>query len=93
MVIKERNDVRFEELHDSDDDGDEDLSESYYRHKLEEYRDCHNIDSLIVEGGATDEDCKSVGKTDNAGGHDLTLDMEIEDKMDVSSEPDARAKF
>ena len=93
MVINERNDVRFEELHDSDDDGDLDLSESYYRHKLEDYRDWHYIDSPIVEGRATDEAYKSVGKTDNAEGHDLTLDMEIEDKMDVSSEPDARAKF
>ena len=31
--------------------------------------------------------------TNNAEGHDLTLEMEIEDKMDVCSEPDARAKF
>ena len=29
----------------------------------------------------------------NAEGHDLTLEMEIEDKMDVCSEPDAQAKF
>ena len=93
MVINERNDVRFEELHDSDDDGDLNLSEYYYRHRLENYRDWHYIDSPIVEGRATDEAYKSVGNADNAEGHDLTLDMEIEDKMDVSSEPDARAKF
>ena len=46
-----------------------------------------------MEGRATDEAYKSVGNADNAEGHDLTLDMEIEDKIDVSSEPDARAKF
>ena len=31
--------------------------------------------------------------TNKAVGHDLTLEMEIEDKMDVCSEPDARATF
>ena len=93
MVINERDDVWFEELHDSDDDGDSDLSEYYFRHKLEEYRDWHYNKSPIVDGRATDEAYKSVGNADNAEGHDLTLDMEIEDKIDVSSEPDARAKF
>ena len=93
MEINERDDVRFEELHDSDDDGDSNLSEYYCRHKLEDYRDWHYNKSPIVEGRATDEAYKSVGNADNAEGHDLTLDMEIEDKIDVSSEPDARAKF
>ena len=76
MEINERDDVRFEELHDSDDDGDSNLSEYY--------RDWHYNKSPIVEGGATDEAYKSVGNADNAEGHDLTLDMEIEDKIDVS---------
>ena len=93
MRMNERDDVRFEELHDSDDDGDLNLSEYYYRHRLENYRDWHYIDSPIVEGRATDEAYKSVGNADNAEGHDLTWDMEIEDKIDVSSEPDVRARF
>ena len=46
-----------------------------------------------MEGQATDEAYKSVGNADNAEGHDLTLDMEIEDKIEVSCETDARAKF
>ena len=93
MEINERDDVRFEELHDSDDDGDSDLSDYYCRHKLEDYRDWHYNKSPIMDGRATDEAYKSVGNADNAEGHDLTLEMEIEDKIDVCSEPDARAKF
>ena len=93
MEIHDRADVRFEELHDSDDDGDLDLSEYYCRHKLENYKDWHYNKSPIVDSRATDEAYKSVGNADNAEGHDLTLDMEIEDKIDVCSEPDARAKF
>ena len=81
------------ELHDLDDDGDLNLSKYDYHHRLEYYVDCHYIDSPIVEGRATDEAYKSVGNADNAEGHDLTLDMEIEDKIDVSSEPDVRARF
>ena len=93
MEIHERADVRFEELHDSDDDGDSDLSDYYCRHKLEDYRDWHYNKSPIMDGRATDAAYKSVGNADNAEGHDLTLEMEIEDKIDVCSEPDARAKF
>ena len=44
------------------------LSEYYYRHRLENYRDWHYIDSPIVEGRATDEAYKSVGNADNAEG-------------------------
>ena len=93
MEMIERDDVRFEELHDSDDDGDLEFSEYDYHHRFANYRDWPNIDSPIVEGRATDEAYKSVGNADNAEGHDLTLDMEIEDKIDVSSEPDVRARF
>ena len=78
MEINERDDVRFEELHDSDDDGDSDLSDYYCRHKLEDYRDWHYNKSPIMDGRATDEAYKSVGNADNAEGHDLTLEMEIE---------------
>ena len=41
----------------------------------------------------TDGDCKSVGNADNTDGHGLTLEMGIEDTIDLCSEPDARAKF
>ena len=93
MEMIERDDVQFEELHDSEDDGDLDFSEYDYHHRFANYRDWPNIDSPIVEGRATDEAYKSVGDADNAEGHDLTLAMEIEDKIDVSSEPDVRARF
>ena len=93
MEMIERDDVQFEELHESDDDGDLDFSEYDYHHRFPNYRDWSNIDSPIVEARATDEAYKSVGNADNAEGNDLTLDMEIGDKIDVSSEPDARAKF
>ena len=93
MVIKERKDVRFEVLYDSNDDGDDTLSESYYRYKLEEYRDCQNIDSLIVDDRATDGAYKPRNTTDNNVSHGLTLNMKTEAKRDVSSEPDTRAKF
>ena len=49
MEMHERADVRFEELHDSDDDGDLNLSKYDYHHRLEYYVDCHYIDSPIVE--------------------------------------------
>ena len=93
MEMIERDDVQFEELHESDDDGDLDFSEYDYHHRFPNYRDWSNIDSPIVEARATDEAYRSVGNADNAEGNDLTLDMEIGDKIDVSSEPDARAKF
>ena len=93
MEINERDDIRFEEFHYSDDDCDSNLSEYDCRHKLEDYKDWHYNKSPIVDSRATDEAYKSVGNADNAEGHDLTLEMEIEDKIDVCSEPDARAKF
>ena len=93
MDIHGRADVRFEELHESDDDGDSDLSDYYCRHKLEDYKDWHYNKSPIMDGRATDAAYKSVGNADNAEGHDLTLEMEIEDKIDVCSEPDARANL
>ena len=49
--------------------------------------------SPIIDDQATDTAYKSVENADNAEGHDLTLEMEMEDKLDVCSEPDARAKF
>ena len=93
MDIHGRADVRFEELHESDDDGDSDLSDYFCSHKLEDYRDWHYNKSPIMDGRATDAAYKSVENADNAEGHDLTLAMEIADKIDVCSEPDARAKF
>ena len=93
MDIHGRADVRFEELHESDDDGDSDLSDYYCRHKSADSRDWHYNKSAIMDGRATYAAYKLVGNADNAEGHDLTLEMEIEDKIDVCSEPDARAKF
>ena len=93
MEIHKRADARFEELHHSDDNGDSDSSEYYCRHDDLYYKDWHYNKSPIVDSRATDEAYKSVGNADNAEGHDLTLDMEIEDKIDTCSEPDDRAKF
>ena len=42
---------------------------------------------------SSEPDVRARFELSYAEGHDLTLDMEIEDKIDVSSEPDARAKF
>ena len=55
MEMIERDDVQFEELHESDDDGDLDFSEYDYHHRFPNYRDWSNIDSPIVEARATDE--------------------------------------
>ena len=94
MEINERDDVRFEQSHYSDDDCDSSLSDYYdCRHKLDDYKDWHYNRSPIVDSQNTDGAFKSEGNADNADGHDLTLEMEIEDKIDVCSEPDARAKF
>ena len=93
MDIHGRADVRFEELHESDGDGDSDLSDYYCRHKSEDSRDWQYNKSAIMDGRATYAADKLVENADNAEGHDLTLGMEIEDKIDVCSEPDARAKF
>ena len=75
LVKEERRDVRFAELYDSDEEEDEDLSESYYRHKLEEYWDYHNDESMKLDDEVTDECYKSIGKTGEAGFHDLTVDI------------------
>ena len=91
--IHDRADIRFEELHDSEDDGDSDLSEYCCPHGLEDCKDWRCNDLLSGDSRATDEAYKSVRNADNNEGHDVTLDMTIEDKVNVCSEPDARAKF
>ena len=93
MDIHGRADVRFEELHESDGDDDSDLSDYYCRHKSEDSRDWQYNKSAIMDGRARYAADKLVENADNAEGLDLTLGMEIEDKIDVCSEPDARAKF
>ena len=97
--IHDRADRWFEELQELDDAGDSVLSDYFCSHKdrLEDYaipvRDWHYNKSPIMDDRATDAAYKSVENADNAEGHDLTLEMEMEDKLDVCSEPDARAKF
>ena len=71
---------------DDDSDSDSDTDTSYYECPLKvEYKDGWQINTY-TDG----PDKKYYTK---AEGHGLTLEMEIEDKMDVCSEPDARAKF
>ena len=93
MAINERDDTWFEQSEYSDDDCESSLSDYDCRHKLDDYKDWHYNRSPVVDSRTTDGDYKSVGNADNADGHDMTLEMEIEDKIDVCSEPDARAKF
>ena len=93
LVREERKDVRLTELYESDEEEDEDLSEMYFRHKLEKYWNYHDDESRKLDNEVTDECFKLIGNTGEAGFHDMTVDIEIEDKMDVESEPDARARI
>ena len=93
MEINERDDTWFEQSDYSDDECELSLSDDDCRHKLDDYKDWHYNRSPVVDIRTTDGDYKSVGNADNTDGHGLTLEMGIEDKIDVCSEPDARAKF
>ena len=54
MEINERDDVRFEKSHYSDDDCDSSLSDYDCRHKLDDYKDWHYNRSPIVDSQNTD---------------------------------------
>ena len=87
LVVRSR--LKIENYPSTDDDSDSDIDSdtSYYECPLKvEYKDGWQYNTY------TDGPDKKY-YTNKAVGHDLTLEMEIEDKMDVCSEPDARAKF
>ena len=93
MAMNERDDAWFEQSDYSDDDCESSLSDYECRHKLDDYKDWHYNRSTVVDIRTTAGDCKSLGNVNIADDHGLTLDMGIEDKIVVCSEPDARAKF
>ena len=93
MAINERDDTWLEQSDYSDDECESSISDDDFRHKLEDYKDWHYNRSPVVDIRTTDGDCKSVRNADNTDGHGLTLELGIEDKIDLCSEPDARAKF
>ena len=83
LVVRSR--LTIENYPSADDDSDSDIS--YYECPLKvEYKDGWQYNTYT-----NGPDKKYY--TNKAVGHDLTLEMEIEDKMDVCSEPDARATF
>ena len=83
LVVRSR--LTIENYPSADDDSDSAIS--YYECPLKvEYKGGWQYNTYT--NGA-----EKKYYTNNAVGHDLTLEMEIEDKMDVCSEPDARAKF
>ena len=87
LVVRSR--LKIENYPSTDDDSgsDSDSDTSYYECPLKvEYKDGWQYNTY------TDGPEKKY-YTNKAVGHDLTLEMEIEDKMDVCSEPDARATF
>ena len=82
LVVRSR--LTIENYPSADDDSDSDIS--YYECPLKiEYKG-----GLQYNTYTNGPDKKYYTK---AVGHGLTLEMEIEDKVDVCSEPDARAKF
>ena len=93
MAMNERDDAWFEQSDYSDDDCESSLSDYECRHKLDDYKDWHYDRSPVVDIRTTAGDCKSLGNVNNADDDGLTLDIGIEDKIVVCSEPDARAKF
>ena len=86
LVVRSRLTIENYPSTDDDSDSDSDTDTSYYECPLKiEYKDGWQYNTY------TDGlDKKYYTK---AEGHGLTLEMEIEDKMDVCSEPDTRAKF
>ena len=92
-AINDRDEAWLELSDYSDDECESSISEDECLHKLDDYKDWYYNRSPVVDIRTTDGDCKSLGNADNADGHGLTLDMGIEDKLVVCSEPDARAKL
>ena len=87
LVVRSRLKIENYPSTDDDSDSDSDSDTSYYECPLKvEYKDGWQYNTYM-DG----PDKKYY--TNKAVGHDLTLEMEIEDKMDVCSQPDARATF
>ena len=87
LVVRSRLTIENYPSTDDDSDSDSDTDTSYYECPLKvEYKDGWQINTY------TDGPDKKY-YTNKAVGHDLTLEMDIEDKLDVCSEPDARATF
>ena len=83
LVVRSR--LTIDNYPSADDDSDSDIS--YYECPLKvEYKGDWQYNTYT-------NGPEKKYYTNKAVGHDLTLEMEIEDKMDVCSEPDARAKF
>ena len=87
LVVRSRLTIENYPSPDDDSESDRDTDTSYYEcpHKIE-YEDGWRINTY------TDGPDKKY-YTNKAVGRDLTLEMDIEDKLDVYSEPDARATF
>ena len=87
LVVRSRLTIENYPSTDDDSDSDSDTDTSYYECPLKvEYKDGWQYNTY------TDGPDKKY-YTNKAVGHDLTLEMDIEDKLDVCSEPDARATF
>ena len=87
LVVRSRLKIENYPSTDDDSDSDSDTDTSYYECPLKvEYKDGWQYNTY------TDGPDKKYYTT-KAVGHDLTLEMDIEDKLDVCSEPDARATF
>ena len=87
LVVRSRLKIENYPSTDDDSDSDGDSDTSYYECPLKvEYKDGWQYNTY------TDGPDKKY-YTNKAVGHDLTLEMDIEDKLDVCSEPDARATF
>ena len=87
LVVRSRLTIENYPSTDDDSDSDSDTDTSYYECPLKvEYKDGWQYNTY------TDGPDKKY-YTNKAVGHDLTLKMDIEDKLDGCSEPDARATF
>ena len=89
---KEREDLCVTELYDSDVEEVVELSEEYFRYKLEEYWNYHDERSGKLINKVKAECSELRTYTGEDGFHDLHVQLDVGDKMDAESEPDARAK-
>ena len=93
LVKKEREDLCDTDLYDSDKGEVVEFSEEYFRYKLEEYWNYHDEESGKLINNVTEGCLELIAYTGEGGCHDLTMELVIEDEMDVESGPDARANF
>ena len=86
----------FNERKDTSDDSDKESTTSIYdefRHRLEDYCDWHYDTAPIVPDIAADDDIRTVRNAENNDGQCLAFRKGNEDKHDLHSEPDGRAKL